>query len=406
MLRHLAFFEELSKTKETDPNWRALSAGLVVLRLVDHWLAAGADSDTAWNIAAVRESVAEIEDTTPVRRILASIVDAIAESKPTDASAVLPRLLAYAKSLEYDAQWTLAVDVYATILPFADPVTDADVVIRAHVQTATCLRNLGDFEGGLAATHRAQAVAKSVDDLPGFFRGRIVEANINMARGNFPRAAELLDEVIEASATTPMPEIRGRALHVRAGAAGMTGDYTLAVQHLYAALPLMPSERDHDRVLGDLGTAFLELGLFDIARDVYLVLTATTQDKFVRWASTMNMLEIASIQRAEPVFDRYRRELANTEFPPYLHAKYLIIVGNGYRRLGKPDLAIPPLTEALEYSREHQLNQLVFEAEELLASASADARVPETREAASVPGDIADVVDAIRAMVSASGAGD
>ena len=41
MLRHLAFFEELGKMDETDRSWRAVSAGLVVMRLVDQWIADG-----------------------------------------------------------------------------------------------------------------------------------------------------------------------------------------------------------------------------------------------------------------------------------------------------------------------------------------------------------------------------
>src|ERR1051326_7379184 len=37
-LRHLAFFEELTRYSETDKGWHAATAGLVVLRLVDSWL--------------------------------------------------------------------------------------------------------------------------------------------------------------------------------------------------------------------------------------------------------------------------------------------------------------------------------------------------------------------------------
>ena len=126
MLRHLAFFEELAKTKETDTNWRSTSAGLVVLRLVDQWMAARPGDSASWSITAVRDAVAEIEETTPIRRILASVVEAIAEPE-SSISAVIPRLMAYAKALEYDARWALAADVYRTVLRHADSVADADV---------------------------------------------------------------------------------------------------------------------------------------------------------------------------------------------------------------------------------------------------------------------------------------
>src|SRR3712207_3703847 len=51
-LRHLAFFEELSALDEGDAEWRAMSAGLVVLRLVDAWMEEGAHVVTgdAWGL--------------------------------------------------------------------------------------------------------------------------------------------------------------------------------------------------------------------------------------------------------------------------------------------------------------------------------------------------------------------
>jgi tetratricopeptide (TPR) repeat protein len=406
MLRHLAFFEELAKADDTDANWRSLSAGLVVLRLVDQWMSASPGDDASWSIGAVRDAVEAIEETTPVRRILLSVVEAIADARPGDIGPVIPRLMAYAKALEYDVRWRLAVDVYASILQYADPVADADVVVTAYVQTATCLRSLGDIDGSLVPSLQAQAVAKAVGDTGGFLSGRISEASAARSRGNYPLAARILDEVIAATEGELYPDVRWRALHARASTAGMSGDFALAIQTLYTALPLAPSERDRERILGDLATGFMELGFLDIARDAYVVVNATTQDRFIRWTSALNLMEIAGLQRSELVFDRYRRELANVEFPPYLQAKYLIIVGSGYRHLGRAELAIPLLAQAIEYSRANGLNHEGFEAEQCLAAARKDLRAPENPQVTSLPSDLAGVADAIRSMVSAAGAGD
>ena len=51
----------------------------------------------------------------PIRAILTSVVDAMQASKTMDAHEVMPRLMAYARALEYDAQWTLAADVYECV---------------------------------------------------------------------------------------------------------------------------------------------------------------------------------------------------------------------------------------------------------------------------------------------------
>src|SRR5215218_89906 len=84
-LRHLAFFEALATTDEKDPSWRALSAGLVVMRLVDDWVDTGYDTITSesWSVVAVREAIAAVE-ATPLRRILTSIVDTIVSSPMVD----------------------------------------------------------------------------------------------------------------------------------------------------------------------------------------------------------------------------------------------------------------------------------------------------------------------------------
>ena len=76
-LRHLAFFEELAKIDESDPHWRSVSAGLVVMRLVDEWITVGADAlrEDSWSLSAVREAISDVPETTPLRRILLAIVD-------------------------------------------------------------------------------------------------------------------------------------------------------------------------------------------------------------------------------------------------------------------------------------------------------------------------------------------
>ena len=69
-LRHLAFFEELGKMDESDASWRAVSAGLVTMRLVDRWIAVGSTCQLdSWSVSAVREAIAQVAETTPVRRI-------------------------------------------------------------------------------------------------------------------------------------------------------------------------------------------------------------------------------------------------------------------------------------------------------------------------------------------------
>ncbi len=148
MPRHLAFFEELGKMDESDSGWRAVSAGLVVMRFVDQWIEDGPSKSRidTWTVGAVREAIAQVADTTPIRRILTSIVDAMVSSKTVDLHVLCPRLMAYGQALEYDAkQVDRAADVYQTIVAHAHPIEDSDLAIAAHLQVAFCLRTLGDL---------------------------------------------------------------------------------------------------------------------------------------------------------------------------------------------------------------------------------------------------------------------
>jgi len=62
-MRHQAFFTELAALRGDDPSWRAVTAGLVVLRLVDAWVEEGSRVVAAdsWGVRSVR---AAIEDMT------------------------------------------------------------------------------------------------------------------------------------------------------------------------------------------------------------------------------------------------------------------------------------------------------------------------------------------------------
>ena len=146
-LRHLPFFETLATYAEHDPAWRTATAGLVVLRLVDAWLEDGAEvKGDAWGVKAVEAAIDRIDDGTPIKAILGGVVEAMTTAALPHARVVVPRLMAYAKALEYDARWSLAADVYDSVIAHTHPVQESDTAITAHLQRAICLRTLGRLD--------------------------------------------------------------------------------------------------------------------------------------------------------------------------------------------------------------------------------------------------------------------
>jgi len=367
-LRHLAFFEELAALDESDVEWRSVTAGLVVLRLVDAWMEEGPHVVTAdaWGLRAVRAAIDDAPDGAPARALLSSVVDAMEDAAVPDMSAVAPRLLAYGRALEYEARYALASDVYRAVIAHTHPVEESDIATAAHLQLAACLRVSGNLGAAAEAYSVAGDIAQAADDIVGALRARIGDARIAIQRGNLPRAEELLEQAIADSARHNLVDVRSAALHERAGVAFFRGDYERSIRFAYEAMITTTSPRERDRMLNDLATAFMRLGVLSAARDAYLVLTVTAQEQFTRWIATINLMEIAARSGSETLFERYRRELADAALPPILTVDYHVQAGEGYQRLGRTDLACGHLERALAVASEHHFNQIVFYVEEAL----------------------------------------
>jgi tetratricopeptide (TPR) repeat protein len=315
----------------------------------------------------------------PTRLILSGIVDAIASG--AERSSLTPRLLAYARALHYGAEWSLSADVYHTVLSHAHPIEESDSVIDANMQYGYCARMLGKWDEAEIAYAQAGEIAVAVGDIVKVLRARVADAKLAIDRGNLPKAEEILDETI-SRATDPegrLVEMRALALHERAAVALLRGDYETSVRFAYEALDGMTNPAARDRVLGDIAAAFIELGILSAARDALVVLAATAQEQYMRWIATVNLLEVASRERCEPVFEQYRRELADVSLPVSLEASYYLAVGKGYATFGRVESARTALGKAIDVSTRHKLHQISHEAEGELQQLERSART--TRKA-------------------------
>ena len=403
-LRHLPFFTELSGLRESDPAWRATTAGLVVLRLVDAWIEEGPSvvAADAWGLRAVRTAIEELGARAPVRSILSGVVAAMAESRTVDIARVAPRLMAYARSLDFEGKWQLAIDVYQTVVAHVHPVYEPDLAIDANMRLGACGRMVGDWD--LAATGYGQAgqIAEREGDLMGVLRSQIGVAKIALAHGNMPRAEEMLDVTIERAGEHGFDELRAIALHDRSTVAHARGDYERAVRLAYEALGDIGLPSARDRVLADIASAFIGLGVRSAARDAYLILAATAEEQYSRWWSTLSLMEIAALDRCEPVFDQYRRELEEAPLPPQLAATFHLEAGKAHDIFGNFEDARSSFEDAIEVASANQLHQLVFQAEACLRQLLAGSRrIPQT--AVYEPASVAPVAEALRAMRVAAG---
>ncbi len=301
-LRHLAFFEEAAAHEEHQAQWRAATAGLVTLRLFDAWIEEGPQvvAPGSWNVRAVVNAIEAMDDGSTLPSILRSVLNAMQEAPATKVHDVIPRLAAYGRALEYEAQWVLALDVYDTIVAHTHPLEESDAAAAAHNRRGYCLRTLGRLAAAVEAYQTAGRISATAGDLIGVLQARLGDAKVAVARGNLPQAEQVLDETIARASTLGIADIHSKALQDRAMVAGMRGHHDLAIELAYDALRETANQAERDRILNDIGTAFHMLGLRSVARDAFLVLSATAQEQYIRWVAMLSLMGIAAEDGLEP----------------------------------------------------------------------------------------------------------
>jgi tetratricopeptide (TPR) repeat protein len=389
-VRHLPYFTELAALDDNDPSWRAVSAGLVLLRLVDAWIEEGADAVAAdgWGVRSVAASIEEMPAGVPARAILMSALDALTNTRGGDVHAVAPRLMAYARSLDLDGKWALAADVYDTLIGHVHPDEESEIAINALLRRGHCLRELGEFTDATTAFTTAAELAHRSGDMIGTLRARIGEAKIVVAHGNLPAADAILDKTVALANEHNLIEVRSLATHERATIAYARGHYDVAVRFGYDALHDCVSETERDRILNDLAVAFYTLGVKSAARDAFLILAATAREQWQRWVATINLLELAAEDGVEIQFERYRQQLSSAELPPILSTQFELHVGKGYQSLGDNEAAKAWLDRALESASLHSFNRFVFAAEQALAENAVPRGPKAAPQAFDIPRDV------------------
>ena len=403
-LRHLAFFEALGSLPEGSPDWAVSSAGLVTLRLVDSSLERPGTGAGRWEVGAVRGAILAVPATDPARSLLGGIVDVI-EQGGASVAAITPRLMAYARALDFAGRWALAADVYASVLDYADARADIDITIDANFRLAYCLRTLGRLDAAERAYAEAGRISATIHDMSRMLRAEVGAAKVALARGNVPLAERMLDATIARASLDPSArETRAIALHDRSTVAYHRGQYEHAIRFAYSALPDIGSESARDRVLGDIAADFIALGVRSAARDALLVLAATAQEQYSRWGATLQLLELAVRDGSEPLFEQHRRELVGAPLGPEYRATFELSSGQGFRSFGRDQLAREALRRAIAIAEQYGYNRILFSAERELAAMDEGARVERT-ETKPVPPSVRGIATALEQLRETVAAG-
>ena len=397
MIRHQVYFDRLGSMKEGSAAWRSVFAGLSVLRLIDSYVDTGSTAAPPnWaQLHSVRAAVDDVSAGDPVRGVLTHVVEELTTRARVDET-VCAGLMAYGRALDYEASWALAADVFGTVARITKPERNPRLAVEANIAAGGSARRNGDWETSARAYSQAAYVADTMGDRAGVLKVQVGIANTYLAKGNLPHAQAILDDVIIQSRDQNMTDIQGFALHSRASLAQRRGEKAEAVKLAHAALELTTEAAARDAVLEDIAAAFSELGMRDSARDTHLVIAATSQSRWLRWQATINLMELASQDHSDEAFDSYAAELRKAALGPWLHAHFLLMLGEGLERLGRYEAAQQALSEAVDFASTNEIHAVTFKAEE--AQASLRARKPRQTTApvfAQVPGEVLAAAQAI-----------
>jgi tetratricopeptide (TPR) repeat protein len=398
--RYRAFFVTLGSVPEGAAEWRAAFAGLVTLRYIDAWAECGfSGSSLDAERDAVDEAIRAVPEDMPERRLLDQLVQASLREHEGSLTSVAPLLMAYGRSLHQRSTWALAIAVYARVRAAGAAGTDNrhDELLgaAAALRSGGCRRKLGDAKAAEADYRAALSLARKWDDEYLALRARTGLADLDADRGNLPAADLQLARVIADAVSERTREVRGLAWHDRALIAHRRGRITEAIDYAYEAWSAIDDPVARERVLGDLAVLALSAGYRDTARDANLVMLATAREPLVRWLATINLIEIATLDRREVDFTRLRRTLAGVALGPAIDAEYLYYSALGDLAFQRRPPAIEALRRVVEIAEQHRLGEVLFRAEAALRQACDDAYEPRSEPSVATPDCLAHVSAAL-----------
>jgi hypothetical protein len=386
-LRHAAFFEALATQDPAGPGWRATSAGLVTLRLVDRWmqLRAEAKAPSVDAVRSVRRAVGRLGRGNPLRGPLDALSCAVSGNVTSAHLSATSCLIAYARALHASAQWALAADAYLTFIEYATAPNDVDARADATLRIAAC-RRMMELRGTLLAD--------------------IGVANVALERGNLPAAEVILERV--CTAATDMGDVLARATHdlgyvcyhrATAHPNGRVDTAYLdrAAQHFFAAFKLYADAPRRDRALVDLATTLSARGLTAAARDGFYALYHSSTDPDVRWSAAMQLVDVASREADEAAFGRYADLLTAAKLPPAQFARAYLLIGDGARRFGRVEEARWAYAAAIAIAEAHEVNEVLVLAEAAQGALARADPLPAV-ESAEPPRALAPVIRALAAL--------
>ena len=376
-LPHLAYLEALSDTEEDTPRWHTLTAGYAALQLFDLWVEhdCGSVPPSDLELRRVSKRLELVPPGDPVRRCLTQLVDVMERAEAARGSDEqrlrsyeAGRILAaYGKLLQYESSWSLSRDVHETLIAYAWSADDEERLLDSMLMVGFCHRMLGQLDEAREAYRVLREAASELHSEQYLLLSELGFAKVAAERGNLPAAAGMLDKILRETCGGDHETVRSKALMDRARVATQLGDHATAAVLGHQAFECSTDPFDRDRILVNIGMTLTHMGLWNEARDAYLVAAATAQESTVRWLAQINLMELAYLDRNEILFEHYLRAVAGVVLPPYVETVYHETRAHGLSVFGRIADARDAFQRMLDVAEHHGLHEFVLKAERALA---------------------------------------
>jgi len=412
-----AFIEQLAGARSTAA-FNRTAVGFAVMQLYDSVKITGYDpARHSANLDRIRSDLAAITSEKAIHAALDSFIQVVPFWEGEGAirvgrRAVYTALLIYGKALGDEGDWRLSQKVCTLVGIDTELDGETWMSAEARLMMGRAGRMCADWPDSHAAYARAYQLGIDAGDLSLALRARVGEANNLWSRGDFPAAKQILNRTARR-ARQSAPEVLPRVTLAIAGVANASGEYERAIHLAYG---LLDSLSDNDelkyKTLIDLAAFLTDYGLPDVAAAALQVVERTAPETQVRVHARLNLFFLAARHDEAPRFNALRAALSKDPLTPRQQTQYALFSAQGFRRFGKLTAARESVNEAIKLSNQHELFQLMFEAESELQGieaactnqdATAEPRTAHARKARSrAAGGSDDATDVIEAIFDRS----
>lgn len=372
-LPHAVFLQRVADEPATSPEVRLGQGAFLALRFVD--LLAPDREPPAPDVfryqwAATERYCAELAGEGTEASHLSCIVRAAGDAHASgEITLIAPALFAYAMYLEQESHFDEAEDALQTMIDVGrDRLRPVDTM-SALMRLGRVRRKQAEFDRADVAYTEAGKVAAGMGDHESVLRSRIGRCNVVYFRGNLAEAELGWKSILADAQAGQYPRIEAEAEHGLGNLLNLRGRPHEGAPHLWRGYELYEEEESQLRALNDLGIVLLRLGHVEAAEQALREVVRREHNGENLTNALIELMNCASYRRDRVSFERWRERAAEhlAHAPPNVRTDYSIKAGIGFARFDNSRRAEIELRRALEIATAHELHELVFRIEPILA---------------------------------------